>query len=138
LECVIRDRELRYSLLKRKRAGKSSRIDRVMFWMAPLGVLQDIVVSFMGPGILYLTTSGDFAAPRALTTTATCLSVILIASLVFMHCVRVTHAFRLLRRGRLIVDDLFGGLIFLALWTLVVGWLALAYFWEFLYWLVWR
>jgi hypothetical protein len=106
--------------------------------LSPLGVFEDIVVSFMGPGILFLTASDDFDAPTALTTTAICLSAVLIASLVFMHSVRVMHAIHLLRRGRLIVDDLFGGLVFLAFWALIAGGLALAYFWEFLYGLVWR
>src|SRR5690606_599682 len=99
---------------KRKRAGKNSRMDRVAFWMVPLGVFEDMVVSFFALGIVVLATSEDRGMPHGFALLPFLLVLFLITALGWMHAVRLAHAIHVLRRGTLIIDDLVGGSIFLA------------------------
>lgn len=136
MEYVIRNRDVRLSILKRTRKGRRLWLNRVDMWISPFAILAELMFCALGIALLVITALAP-EAPLVARYAAVLLGLLLPLSLAFKHGVRFAHAVHCRRRGVFIVDDMIGGLIGCVFWLLLTlgwGWLVL---WDFLYWVVW-
>lgn len=131
MEYVIRDRDLRCSILKREKNGnRLVKGHALLVW--PLSVLWELVIGVILMLVFLTHPQRGEPAFNGIWLPALLLALPLVVPRVLLHGVRFVHGLHRMRRGTMIVDDILGSPIVAILWAVFLGVLWIAPFREML------